>query len=55
MPARRGTMTFYGAFKSKKKAVRKERKHRGSFIRKIKVRGDNRYVVMKPKRNKKRR
>lgn len=40
---------FHGAFASKAKAVRKERKVHG-FIRKIRIKGSSRYVVMTRKR-----
>jgi len=42
-------VTFHGAFGTKAKAVAKEKKVKGSFIRKIKVRGQTRFVVMKRK------
>ncbi len=37
---------FHGAFGSKAKAVRKERRVKGGFIRPITVRGQRRFVVM---------
>lgn len=37
--------TFHGAYSTKSKAVRKERKVKG-FIRRVKVRGSTRYLVM---------
>lgn len=40
---------FHGAFKRKADAVRKERRVKGAFIRKIKVRGQTRYAVMSRK------
>lgn len=44
--AKRGRkVSFHGAFKSKAKAVAKERRV-GGFIRAITVRGQRRYVVM---------
>jgi hypothetical protein len=44
--AKRGRkVTFHGAFKSKEKAVAKERSV-GGFIRPITVRGHRRFVVM---------
>jgi hypothetical protein len=39
-------MTFHGAFSSKERAVRKERDTAGAFIRKRRIRGRTRYVVM---------
>lgn len=48
--AKRGRkFTFHGAFSTKAKATRKERSV-GGFIRKVRVRGDTRYVVMTRKR-----
>ena len=44
--AKRGRrFTFHGAFGSKEKARKKERAVHG-FIKRIKIRGDTRYVVM---------
>ena len=40
---------FHGAFGTKAKAVRKEQAGSGRFIRKIKVRGQQRFVVMSKK------
>ena len=40
---------FHGAFGSKAAAVRKERSTPRSFIRKRRIRGDTRYVVMSRK------
>ena len=45
MSKRGRSVTFHGAFKSKSKAIRKEQSVNG-FIRKIRVRGHRRYVVM---------
>lgn len=39
--------TFHGAFKSKAKARRRERGRKDSFIRKYRIHGDMRYVVMR--------
>lgn len=47
--AKRGRrVTFHGAFGKKSDAVRKEKQVHG-FIRRTKVRGDTRYVVMTAK------
>lgn len=48
MAGRGRTVTFHGAFRSKAKAEEKERKV-GGFIRRIRVRGQTRYAVMKRK------
>jgi len=40
--------TFHGAYKEKEDAVREEKKVHG-FIRREKIKGHLRYVVMKPK------
>lgn len=42
-------MLFHGAFGSKAAAVRKERDTPGAFIRRKKIRGKVRYLVMSPK------
>jgi len=42
-------VTFHGAFGSKKKAAAKERKTRGAFVIRRKIRGSTRYVVVKEK------
>lgn len=47
MPLRGRKFKIFGAFKSKKKAITCERKHRGAFIIKRSVRGHRRFVVMK--------
>lgn len=49
MAGRGRKFTFHGAFKSKKKAVRKEHAV-GGFIRKKRIRGHTRYVVMRGRR-----
>jgi hypothetical protein len=42
--------SFHGAFGTKAKAAAKERSEgRGAFIRRVKIRGKTRYVVMKKK------
>jgi hypothetical protein len=52
MAGRGRKVTFHGAFGSKAKAVAKERKV-GGFIKRVKVRGDTRYVVMTERRGRK--
>jgi hypothetical protein len=47
MAGRGRRYTFHGAFNSKAQAQRKERARPGSFIRAFRIRGHNRYVVMK--------
>jgi hypothetical protein len=45
--AKRGrAFGFHGAFSKKADAVRKERTIRGAFVKRIRVRGQTRYVVM---------
>jgi len=45
--AKRGRrVTFHGAFKSKAKAKAKERRVRGGYVRRIRVRGQTRYSVL---------
>lgn len=41
---------FHGAFKTKAKAKRKEAKLKNGFIRRIRVRGRTRFVVMSRRR-----
>jgi len=41
--------TFHGAFGSKAKAERRERARKNSFIRKYRIHGSTRYVVMREK------
>lgn len=49
--AKRGKkFTFHGAFGSKKKAAAKERKIRGAFIRKVKIKRKTRFLVMTKRR-----
>jgi len=43
-------MIFHGAFGTKKKAKAKERRVRGSFIRKVKIRRKARWLVLTKKR-----
>lgn len=46
MSKRGRTVTFHGAFGTKAKARAKERGGRGRFIKRVKMRGGTRYVVM---------
>ena len=46
MAGRGRRVTFHGAFSTKAKARKKERAVRG-FIKRVKIRGSTRYVVMK--------
>jgi hypothetical protein len=39
--------TFHGAYSSKQKANKKCERVKDSFVRKMRIRGDTRYVVMK--------
>ena len=48
-PGRGRKFVFYGAFKLKTDAVEKERSNPGSFIQERKIKGEKRFVVMKPK------
>jgi hypothetical protein len=49
--AKRGKkFTFHGAFGSKKKAIAKERRTKGAFIRKIKIKRKARWLVLTKKR-----
>jgi hypothetical protein len=41
---------IFGAFGSKTKAKRAEKKHPGSFVLRRKWRGHVRYIVLKPRR-----
>lgn len=43
-------VTFHGAFATKTKAKKKERRVRGAFIRKVKIKRKTRYLVMTRKR-----
>jgi hypothetical protein len=43
-------ITFHGAYKSKREAIKKERKVKG-FIKTYNIKGHKRYVVMKSKRH----
>jgi len=49
MSKRGRKFTIYGAYGSKSTAEKAERKHKGAFILKRRIRGDTRYVVMKEK------
>ena len=49
-PGRGRRFTFHGAFATKAKAQARERAGRGRFIRRVKVRGSVRYVVMERRR-----
>jgi predicted GIY-YIG superfamily endonuclease len=40
-------MDIFGAFKSKKDAVEREREHKGAFIREKKIKGKTRFIVMR--------
>lgn len=51
MSGRGRKVRFHGAFGSKAKAVRKERRVRG-FIRKARIKGHTRYMVLTRKRRK---
>lgn len=42
-------VTFHGAYQTKAKAVKKERRVKG-FIKKTKVNGEIRYIVMRRKK-----
>lgn len=45
--AKRGRkVTFHGAFSTKAKAKRKERQRKHAYIKRVRVRGDTRFVVM---------
>ena len=49
--AKRGKkFVFHGAFGSKKKAVAKERRVKGGFIRKVRIKRKARWLVMSKKR-----
>ncbi len=48
--AKRGRWyVFHGAFGTKAKARRKERRRKGAFIREVLIRGKKRYLVMTEK------
>jgi hypothetical protein len=49
MAGRGRTVTFHGAFKSKVRAKRKERRVHG-YIRRARIKGHTRYLVLKDKR-----
>jgi len=48
MAKRRRNFTFHGAYTKKKDAVRKERSV-GGFVRRTKIKGSTRYLVLRPK------
>jgi hypothetical protein len=49
--AKRGKLvTFHGAFATKKKAKSKERRVRGAYIRKVKIKRKTRYLVLTRRR-----
>ena len=50
MPGLGKRFKFFGAFKSKKKAVAAERKHPGTFIIPTMIMGSRRFEVVKPKK-----
>lgn len=41
---------FHGAFTSKKRAIRKERRVKGGFIQRVRIKGHPRYLVRSRKR-----
>jgi hypothetical protein len=45
---RGGAFTFHGAFGTKARAVAKEKKRKGAFIKIRLIRGRTRYIVMSP-------
>jgi hypothetical protein len=53
MAARKGTLEFLGAYKSKKSAKEQERSHKRSFIFKRKIGSSSRFIVAKAKRSRK--
>lgn len=46
MSKRGRKVTFHGAFGTKAKAKRKEHSRKHAYIRRIKIKGDTRWVVM---------
>lgn len=49
MAGRGRKFKFHGAFKSKRKAMAKERAGNNRFIRETKIKGHRRYIVMSRK------
>lgn len=47
MAGRGNKVTFHGVFGSKRKAAAKERRVKGGYVIKRKIRGDTRYIVLR--------
>ena len=49
MAGRGRKLNFHGAYAEKAKARRKEHRVRGAFIRRVRIKGVIRYLVMSPR------